>query len=79
MAKHAVPKRKSTKARTSRRYKTFVGKNQTRLRNMIQLVNCSNCGKKRQLHHVCTNCGMYRGRQIFDLGKQVDKITKIKA
>ncbi|MBL7784446.1 MAG: 50S ribosomal protein L32 [Chitinophagales bacterium] len=27
-----------------------------------QFVNCSNCGQPTRLHHVCGNCGYYRGK-----------------
>ena len=32
-----------------------------------QLVSCENCGQPHQAHHVCHNCGTYRGRRVFDL------------
>jgi len=31
------------------------------------------------MHTVCHTCGHYNGRQVIDMGKKVDKITKIKA
>lgn len=36
MAKHAVPKQKQSKSRSSRRYKTFVNKAQKKLLGMVQ-------------------------------------------
>lgn len=36
MAKHAVPKQKQSKGRSSRRYKTFVNKAQKKLMGVVQ-------------------------------------------
>lgn len=36
MAKHAVPKQKQSKSRSSRRYKTFVNKAQKKLLGVVQ-------------------------------------------
>jgi len=55
----AVPKHKTSKMRTRRR----------RAANMKlvapTLIECSNCGNKTKLHHVCPKCGFYRNREIF--------------
>lgn len=32
-----------------------------------QLVTCKQCGRARQAHHACPNCGTYRGRQVLDI------------
>ena len=29
---------------------------------------CDHCGELKQRHHVCGQCGWYRGRQVLDLG-----------
>lgn len=79
MAKHPVPKKKTSKARTRRRYGSFKTKTLTKLSNGVALITCENCGAKRLVHTVCGKCGQYRGRQVVDKQKQVDKITKIKA
>ncbi|MCA9782395.1 MAG: 50S ribosomal protein L32 [Calditrichaeota bacterium] len=26
---------------------------------------CPNCGQARRSHHVCANCGHYKGRQVI--------------
>jgi large subunit ribosomal protein L32 len=31
------------------------------------LVACKHCGEMRLSHHVCPNCGMYRGRQVIQI------------
>lgn len=79
MAKHPVPKKKTSKGRGSRRYKAFANRAKTQLKNRINLTECSQCKKKIPLHQVCPYCGTYRGRRIFDLEKGMEKITKIKA
>ncbi len=30
------------------------------------LVACINCGMARLPHHVCPNCGQYKGRQVLE-------------
>lgn len=43
-------------------------------------ATCSHCGAQRVPHTVCTACGYYRGRQVLDLVKKVEKKqTKSKA
>lgn len=79
MAKHAVPKRKQSKARSQRRYHTFETLAQKRLLNGINLVACGSCGQMRKVHHACPACGMYRGRQVVNMEKAVKKITTIQA
>ena len=31
---------------------------------------CGSCGKEHVRHQVCSNCGMYRGRQVIDVKEQ---------
>ncbi|MBI2463722.1 50S ribosomal protein L32 [Candidatus Peregrinibacteria bacterium] len=79
MAKHPVPKKKAPKSQTSGRFHTYVTNVQKKLKDRIHLVPCPNCKQKHLVHHVCPNCGKYRGRQVLNMGKEIDKITKIKA
>jgi large subunit ribosomal protein L32 len=54
----AVPRSKTSKARTSRRQKInmkLVAPN---------LVECNSCGNKILLHHICPKCGFYHGKQV---------------
>jgi large subunit ribosomal protein L32 len=55
----AVPRSKTSKARTRRR----------RSINMKltapTMINCSTCGNKVILHRVCPKCGFYRGKQVI--------------
>jgi large subunit ribosomal protein L32 len=55
----AVPKFKTSKARTRRRQSInmkLVAPN---------LVECGNCGNRVLLHRVCPKCGFYRGKQVI--------------
>lgn len=80
MAKHPVPKKKTSKARSKDRYGSFQTKVLKKLTNIVNLVTCSNCGSKALAHTACSTCGMYRGRQVVNKDKQAaGKITKIKA
>jgi len=55
----AVPRAKTSKARTRRR----------RSLNMKldapTFVECSGCGNKVILHRACPKCGFYRGKQVI--------------
>jgi large subunit ribosomal protein L32 len=55
----AVPRAKTSKARTRRR-QTINMKLET-----PTLVKCSSCGNKVLLHRVCPKCGFYRGKQVI--------------
>ena len=79
MAKHPVPKKKTTKRVTKQRYGSFQTKVLKKLSNTVNLVNCPDCGAKALSHTACPSCGKYRGRQVIDKQKKIDKITKIKA
>ncbi len=79
MAKHAVPKKKTAKSDSRKRYGSFKTKVLTKLSNRVSLVKCPNCGNAAQAHTACKECGQYRGRQVIDNKKAVEKITKIKA
>ncbi|MFC1616359.1 50S ribosomal protein L32 [Patescibacteria group bacterium] len=79
MPKHPVPKKKTPKSHAKKRYGSFKTKVLKNLDNQVNLIDCPNCGAKCLSHHTCAECGQYRGRQVIDKQKQVDKITKIKA
>ncbi|MDE6493125.1 MAG: 50S ribosomal protein L32 [Bacteroidales bacterium] len=34
--------------------------------DMPQLSTCSNCGSPVLSHHVCPECGYYRGKQVME-------------
>ncbi|WP_086046243.1 50S ribosomal protein L32 [Treponema endosymbiont of Eucomonympha sp.] len=55
----AVPRAKTSKARTRRRRGINM-----RLTAPL-LVACGNCGNLKMQHHVCPKCGFYHGRQVI--------------
>ena len=55
----AVPRSKTSKARTSRRQSINM-----KLASPT-MKNCSTCGNKVLLHRVCPKCGFYRGKQVI--------------
>ena len=55
----AVPRAKTSKARTSRR-QTINMKLDAPL-----TVECNSCGNQVLLHRVCPKCGFYRGKQVI--------------
>lgn len=75
----AVPKKKTSKARTTRRFKSFAQKVKHDLAGRVQIVTCPQCKAPKQNHCACPSCGTYRGRQVIDMQKGIEKITKIKA
>lgn len=57
----ANPKRKNSKARTSKRRAVYY--NSLRQPSMME---CPNCGNAKLLHHACPSCGHYRGRRVVE-------------
>jgi len=55
----AVPRAKTSKARTRRRQGINM-----RL-SAPALVECGNCGNLILTHRVCPKCGFYRGHQVI--------------
>ncbi|MCL2191264.1 MAG: 50S ribosomal protein L32 [Treponema sp.] len=55
----AVPRGKTSHARTSRRQSINMKL------TAPNLVQCGTCGNKVLLHRVCPKCGFYRGRQVI--------------
>ena len=55
----AVPKFRTSKARTRRRQTINM-----KLTAPV-IISCGNCGNSVQLHRVCKKCGFYRGKQIL--------------
>jgi large subunit ribosomal protein L32 len=54
-----VPKRRQSRAR----------KNKRRSHDALALparAACPQCGEPRQPHRVCSNCGSYNGRTVFE-------------
>ncbi|GHU21482.1 50S ribosomal protein L32 [Spirochaetia bacterium] len=55
----AVPRYKTSKARTRRRQSINMKL------EAPHLVECNTCGNQVLLHHVCPKCGFYRGKQVI--------------
>lgn len=79
MAKHPVPKQRSTHQRSSRRYGTFLSKTLKRLSNVARTIACPKCQQPRLPHTACPTCGEYRGHTIIDFGKKEAKVKQVKA
>ncbi len=80
MAKHAVPKKKASHARSNRRYKNFANLARKKLGDDLKIAVCSNCSSPVILHNACKECGFYRGKDVMGKAKKAEeKITKIKA
>ena len=37
------------------------------------VATCANCGSTHRPHHMCLDCGFYKGRQVMDLKARKDK------
>lgn len=86
MAKHPVPKKKTSKARGSRRYKAYQNKARVRLANSVQLSKCEKCSATIRAHHACGECGFYRGKDLREnltqpeaKAAKTEKVETIKA
>jgi len=65
----SVPKQRHTKARRDRARKMLALKGK-------QLVECSNCKAKIQTHIACPKCGFYKGKEVVNTLKKLNKKTK---
>ena len=54
----AVPKRRMSRSRTHKRRA-----NHDKL-SLVHLSTCASCNSPVRPHHVCRECGTYRGREI---------------
>ncbi len=51
----------------SRHSKTRRDKRRTHYKATLPtLANCSNCGATVKYHHICPDCGYYRGKQVIE-------------
>lgn len=53
----ALPKKKHSRARKNKR------RSQDKI-DVGSLILCSHCRRPHLAHHVCPNCGYYRGREV---------------
>jgi large subunit ribosomal protein L32 len=61
----AHPKRKTSKQRRNKRRTHYVAVAPT-------TAKCSNCGSTVLYHHVCPDCGFYRGRLAISKEEKKD-------
>ena len=57
----AVPKKKTSKARSGSR------RAENNKVSMPNLIACANCKEMKIAHNVCPNCGMYRGKKMIEV------------
>jgi large subunit ribosomal protein L32 len=79
MAKHPVPKRKSSKERSHRRAASNETRTLKKLTAMSRTVACTKCQQPRLSHTACPTCGTYRGRVVVDLAAKAAKVKKVQA
>jgi large subunit ribosomal protein L32 len=79
MSKKPTPKKQQAHSQSSRRYKTFQNKTRKRLVALTNVQKCPKCGEAKLSHSACEVCGFYKGKSVIDKGKEVKKITKVKA
>jgi large subunit ribosomal protein L32 len=65
----AVPKKRHTKSRRNKRRGNIFLKKPT-------LISCPKCGKDSLPHTLCLNCGFYKGREVIDVFKKMNKKEK---
>lgn len=61
----AVPKSKVSKSRRNMRrsHHALAGTNH---------MECPNCGEVKLAHHMCGECGHYKGREVIDMTPVAD-------
>jgi len=79
MSKKPTPKKQQAHSQSSRRYKTFQNKTRKRLVAQTNVQKCPKCGEDKLSHSACNVCGFYNNRAVLDKGKEMKKITKVKA
>ena len=61
-----VPKQRHTKSRRNKRRGNIFLKRPA-------LALCSKCGKEVEPHILCRNCGYYKGKEVVNVFKKMDK------
>ncbi len=62
MAKHPVPKKKTSKSRRDQRRSHHA-------LSAPALVPCPQCGAPKPPHTVCPECGYYKGEKILEVSE----------
>lgn len=68
-----------SQSRTAKRYHAFAFKKHRKIEAFVHVVTCKSCASPMLNQKACPACGTYRGRNVRDLKKTVEKVTKIKA
>jgi len=68
----AVPKQRHTKSRRNRRRSHHALKKQG-------FSVCPKCGEPILPHNLCSNCGVYSGKEVIDVMAKLDKKKEKKA
>lgn len=79
MAKHPVPKKKVSQARTARRHAAFTRKKHVTLNGLVKVIACPGCGQPKMNQFACPSCGTFRGRTLKKSSTGTKGIKKIKA
>ncbi|MBO6037981.1 MAG: 50S ribosomal protein L32 [Acetobacter sp.] len=66
----AVPKKKTSPSRRGMR------RSHEALR-VEAYAECSNCGELKRVHHVCSHCGYYDGREIVPSGDALKSAVRV--
>jgi len=64
-----VPKQRHTKSRRNKRRGNIY-------LEAANLTVCPKCGKPVLPHTICLNCGYYKGKEVVDVLKKLDKKEK---
>ena len=55
-----VPKRKTSKSKRNKR------RTHQKITNVPNPTSCPQCGEPKLPHHVCSDCGSYKGRTVIE-------------
>ncbi len=62
----AVPKKRTSSAKRNMRRSHHA-------RRALQLSSCAHCGTPLMPHTACAKCGRYRGREVINVLKKVER------
>jgi len=62
----ALPKKRHSKSRVKSSRQFWRA-------NIPALTPCPNCGSLRLSHHLCPNCGYYKGRRMIEIKEKKEK------
>ncbi|HMN19465.1 MAG TPA: 50S ribosomal protein L32 [Candidatus Moranbacteria bacterium] len=62
----SVPKQRHTKQRRDRKRERFAIE-------PVKTQTCAKCGSQKMPHRVCANCGTYKGREVVNALKKIEK------